>query len=306
MNTHDTEVDPKVTWRSFLYVSVPLVLWSSSFPVVRFGLFSTQNPGGFQPGSLALLRFLIASAAALIYLVAARKPMPRTQDLLGLLLTGFVGISLYHFLFNYGEQQVASGAAAALVAASPVFVALFSVAFFKERLSVWGWLGVALSCSGVLIIGFMDIEGLVFDRYALALVGSAFSTALFFVLSKRFLKIYSGLQFTSYVFIAGAIPLLFFAPALGADMQHASGSALAAVVYLGLFPGLVGYAYWNKALSIMTATRLSVFLCLSPLIAAFIAWLWLGEIPTTLTVVGGIVAIAGVLIVQLRGEKQPE
>jgi hypothetical protein len=33
-----------------------------------------------------------------------------------------------------------------------------------------------------------------------------------------------------------------------------------------------------------------------------IAWLWLGEVPSAITVLGGAVAIAGVVLVQLRGQ----
>jgi len=290
--------------QTYLCILGTLILWGAAFPAVRFGLMSAENAHGFTPGALALLRFLVSSAIAVTYLVATKQGLPRKQDIPRLLLAGFTGIFLYHFLFNFGELAVASGAAAALIASSPIFVALLSVAFLKERLSLWGWAGVLCSFLGVLIIGFLDITGFKFDVYALSLLGSALATAIFFILSKDLLKWYSGMQFTCYAFIAGVIPLLVFAPSLARELPTASSGALLSALFLGVFPGFIGYSLWNIALIRMPATRLAVFLSTNPLFAATIAWVWLGEIPTALTVAGSTVAVFGVLLVQLLGEQQ--
>jgi drug/metabolite transporter (DMT)-like permease len=52
----------------------------------------------------------------------------------------------------------------------------------------------------------------------------------------------------------------------------------------------------------MPASLLSTFLYLSPVLAMIVAWLWIGEVPVLLTVVGGLVAIGGVVIVQTLGQ----
>ncbi|MCL2491864.1 MAG: EamA family transporter [Coriobacteriia bacterium] len=288
--------------RNYVFVIVTLILWASSFPVVRYALFAEDNPGGFHPASLALLRFLVASAGASVYLAATHAGLPRKKDLPRIGLAGLSGIAFYHVLFNFGEQAVSSGAAAALVAFSPVFIALMSVLLLKEHLSVWGWLGILTSTVGVIIIGFVDVTGFSFNIYALALVGSALATGIYFVLAKPLLAHYSGMQFTCYSFIAGTLALLVFLPLLIRDLGNVSGEALVSVLYLGLFPALLGYALWNTALTNMQTSRLAVFLNVSPIIAAMIAWLWLAEIPTSFTIIGGIVAIIGVLMVQLTGE----
>jgi drug/metabolite transporter (DMT)-like permease len=287
---------------TYLRILATLLLWASSFPVVRYGLHSAENAGGFSPGALALLRFLVASTGAIVFLTVTRAGLPRKKDLPRFALAGFIGIALYHVLFNFGEQAVASGAAAALVAFSPVFTALLSMVLIGDRLPLWGWLGVLCSTVGVIIIGFMDVTGFAFNLYALALIGSALATSVYFVVAKPLLERYTGMQFTCYSFIAGVIPLLAFAPTLLRELPDASTPAITAVVYLGLMPALLGYALWNSALTRMQPSRMAPFLNISPVFAAVIAWLWLKEIPSSLTIIGAIVAIIGVLMVQLTKE----
>jgi drug/metabolite transporter (DMT)-like permease len=43
------------------------------------------------------------------------------------------------------------------------------------------------------------------------------------------------------------------------------------------------------------------FLYLPPVLTILIAWVWIGELPTVLTVVGGVVAVLGVFVVNTRG-----
>src|SRR5207245_780477 len=78
-------------------------------------------------------------------------------------------------------------------------------------------------------------------------------------------------------------------------------AATAAAVYLGVFPAAVGYAAYTYALTILPAARATVFLYLVPVASVPIAWVWLGETPSPLTLCGGALVICGVAWSRTRG-----
>ena len=283
--------DPR-TWGA---VVIALLLWASAFAGIRVGLES------YGPGEVALLRFGTASLALFAYATITRMKLPKRRDLPVIVLAGLTGITFYHVALNYGEQTVTAGAAALIIASVPIFTAILSTAFLGERISAWGWVGIVISFAGVALISFGDEGGLGFDPGALIVLFAALTAAVYMVISKRPLGRYGAVEFTTYAIWAGTLPMLVFLPGLLDQLPQASTESTLSVVFLGIFPGAVSYVLWSYGLARMPASILAGFLYVQPVNAIFIAWLWIGEVPTLLTLVGGAVAIAGVILLNTKG-----
>lgn len=285
--------------RALAATLLTLLPWASSFAAIRAGL---QD---YSPGHLTLLRFLVASAVLAGYALYIRMPLPERRDWPFIGLMGFLGITLYHTLLNYGQVVVPAGPAALLIACGPVFTALISYVAVRERLSAWGWGGIGVSMGGVALITVGQGRELSFEPASLLVLLAALSTSLYFVLQRPLLRKYNPLHFTAYTLWAGTVPMLFFLPGLGSEMLAASSQATWSVIYLGVVPGALAYLTWTYALSRAPASRVTSFLYVNPVVATLIAYIWLGEQPTGLTLLGGTIALLGVVLVNTLGRIVP-
>jgi len=290
---------PRPELRTSLAIAAMLLMWASAFAAIRSALPS------FPPGELALFRFLVASTTLGALSVARRSPLPRRRDIPMLIGMGIVGITVYHMALNYGQVTVTAGAASLLISSAPVFTSLLAVMLLGERLGPRGWLGIGVSFAGVALITLGEGKAFRIEPGALVILLAAVSASAYSVLQKRFIVRYPPLAFTTYVIWAGTIPLLVFLPGLLSALRDAPLGAVAAVVYLGVFPGGLAYVLWVYGLSRLPASNLVSYLYLSPVLAIGIAWLWLGEMPSWLSLGGGLVAVCGVALANARRAAPP-
>ncbi len=298
MTTATVQRRPTATGPAIAAVALTVLLWASAFPGIRAGL------AGFDPGALAALRYVVATLAFLALAASGQIERPKMGDLPRIVLAGGLGIAAYNFALNTGERSVDPGTASFLINTSPIFTALLGAIFLGEKFSPWAWVGAAIGFTGAAIIAFAASGGFRFTPDAIVVLVAAFCQAAQFVLQKPLLPRYGALSTTAYLVWAGTVFLLPFLPAGVVALPGASHSAILATIYLGLFPAAVAYAAWSYALAHFPVGRTTMSLYLVAPIAILLTIVWFGIWPRPTALLGGAIAIAGVVVVNTLGRRR--
>jgi drug/metabolite transporter (DMT)-like permease len=288
-----------VTLNLFFVLLVQAILWGSAFAGIKLGLES------LNAGHLTLLRHLVASLCFIPFLMVTKsRVFPNWRDVPFFFLIGFLGYSVYHTALNYGELNVSAGTASLIIATAPAFTAIVAYFLLKDRLPVLGWAGILLSFAGVVLIVLGDNPELGFNVYALLVLLSALVTAFYATLQRPLFKTYKPIEVTAFATWAGTIPMLIFLPGFVEDVSSATSSSVWAGIYMGIFPSAIAYTLFAYAISKLPVTTVASFLYSVPVFSLLFSWLLLGEVPTWLTLVGGLIAIAGIIVVNCSRQVQ--
>ncbi len=243
------------------------------------------------PTSLALLRYVIGFCCLLpvVWLSAGPVRFAR-RDVLPIALLGITQFGILIALLNYGLRFIPSARAALIFATFPLLTMVLAVALGHERLTLPKILGVLLTIAGVgLALGEKAVQGGGAQEWVgeLAVFASASSGAICSVLYRPYLRKYPALPVSAFAMLASVGFLAILAAGEGffvSPPRFTSGGWLA-IVFIGS-SSAVGYYLWLWALGHAPATQVTVFLALSPVTAAALGALFLGEAISGVSAVG--------------------
>lgn len=285
--------------RTLAAIGIALLTWSSAYAAIAYALSS------FTPGEVAFARLAIASVCFATLLAVRRVSLPARRDWPQLALLGVIGLTVYHLCLNYAETRIASGTASILISLAPAATAAVSAIWLRERLPARTLAGLGVALVGVVLVVLASGKQVRFQPMAILVLVSVLASSIFFVGLKPFFARSSMIGVTAFTLFAGTLGALPFATGFGAALREAPGSHVAALLWLGIAPTFIGYMAWNAALRRTSASQVSSFIYFSPPIAVLIGWLWLGERPGLLTLVGGLITVAGVALANVRRRTMP-
>jgi drug/metabolite transporter (DMT)-like permease len=267
-----------------------VVMWASAFPAIR-----VAAPGLGVIG-LTFIRLAIAALALLAFAPFAHVRAPERRHALLLGAAAFFGMTAYQVLLNAGELHVPAGPASIVVASAPLVSVAIAALGLGERLTAAKIAGSSVAIAGVAVV-CLSRAGASLTSALWIVVGAAVCQGIYHPLTKPLLRIRSALEVATYAMVAGALMALPLLPWGWGQLMSASASAWASALYLALVPSALGFVLWGYAMANLQVATSTSLLYLVPPVAVFIAFVWLGEIPQAGELLGGLVAIAGVVLV---------
>jgi drug/metabolite transporter (DMT)-like permease len=286
-------------------VVLALALLGVSFsgPLVRL---SHANPLAIAAWRLGFS--LLVIAVALLVTGEWRQWARITRRELSIAVGAGAMLALHFWSWNASIAYTSVAASVVLVNTQPVVVALLSSFWLRERPSGRQWLGIAIAMLGALIVALPDFHATdasshpqAFLGDVLALIG-ALTAAIYFVSGRRLRATLDLWPYVGLVYGSCFVVLLLLVAVTGAPLAPQPAREISIFVALALGPMLLGHTGLNWALKHSPAYVVNLTLLGEPVGATIIAALLPGirEVPGLLTLIGGGVVLAGILLASRR------
>ena len=222
------------------------------------------------------------------------RSIPRSH--LGWMALGGLFLALHFMLWISSFSLTSVASSVFFVTTQPIFVATASIFLFKEKASVYLFIGIALAGVGSLIIGAGDLQALGSGNLTgnlLALAGSVMAASYFLVGRHVRQTVSLGLYIVG-VYGVSAFVLLLFILFAGHPLVGYSGQTWWSMVLLAVIPTLIGHTCFNWALKYVPAPIVSTAILGEPVGATVLAYFILQEAPRWYTILGGALILLGI------------
>ncbi|WP_369132150.1 EamA family transporter [Modestobacter sp. I12A-02662] len=273
-----------------LLAAVAPVTWGTTYAVTTEWL----------PPDRPLLAATVRALPAGLLLVAVGRRLPRGSWWGKAAVLGVLNIGAFFALLFVAAYRLPGGVAAVLGAAQPLLVAVLAVPLLGQRLQPRTLLLGALGVGGVALIVLSGPVTLDPVGIAAGLAGTAcMGTGV--VLTKRWGRPVPVLAFTGWQLTAGGLLLLPLALLVEGLPTALTGTEAGGLLYLITVNTALAYALWLRGIGTLPADRISFLGLLSPVVAATVGWLLLGEVLTAPQLAGMAVALSCVVLAQRAG-----
>ncbi|MGB3535380.1 MAG: DMT family transporter [Microcoleaceae cyanobacterium] len=228
-----------------------------------------------------------------------------------ILFACLAGITLtFHFAAWITSLSYTSIAASTtLVTTTPIWVALISWIWLKQKPTKLTSLGIVIALAGGILISIADSNPGITNPNPtlgniLALIG-AITASLYLMLGREAQQ--RGFKLGGYMTVAYSLAAVLLLPLPG--LLNTSYLGYPNIVYFYLFlmavlPQLVGHTSLNWAMNQVSPTIVALMTLCEPVGSSILGYFFFQEIPSFLVVIGAIVILIGVAIAVLGSKRE--
>ena len=280
--------------RLYALLCAMVTFYSLNYIVARFALRE------FPPTQLTAVRAAVAAFVLAVLWLARRRPALSLRELAVLAVLGLFGVTANQLLFAFGVPRTSVAHASLLSALAPIMVLAIAASIGQERITLQKIAGMIVAMGGVAVLQMESTaRGMATMTGDLLILLSAVAIAVYSVLGKHVMARHDFVTVNAGSFLAGFLSLApWLWPPHGFSYAAVSAKGWLSLLYMAIFPSVLGYLIYCYALTKMPASRVSAFSYLQPLLATILAVPMLGEPVSGSLAGGGALILAGVYVTE--------
>lgn len=260
------------------------------------------NASDLSPIQILQLRAIIASVIMAPYLFITDKKLLyfNLKDIWMFIGTGV--ISLTFFSLCYFQTIIESGASVAVILlyTSPIFVILFSLALFKEKITAVKLTALVMTFMGcILVSGLGQNGGGITVKGFIIGLGSGLGYALYSIFSRYALRKYHVLTITFYTFLFCGLSIIPFS-GLGLGSGIMQPQLLLYGAGIALFCTVLPYLFYTYGMLRIETGKAAILVTVEPLVGTLVGCGLYGEPMTLLKATGILLTFGAVILLGLK------
>ena len=290
----------------YLLLILTTLFWSGNFVLSR-GMHADIPPLALSFWRWALAIAIMAAFSSRIF-IDQRDIVYRERKFI--IIQGLLGVTGFNSLIYLALQSTTAVNAVLINSCTPILIALCSLLLLKEPLGPRQWAGILVSLSGVALIivggNLGSLVELKFNRGDLLVLCAGLTWAFYSVNLKRFPQDLHPFSYQLGIMIVGLLGILpFYLVELGMGFGMAlNGPNLTTIVYVAIFPSVLAFIFWNRAVRDIGANRAGVFIHLMPVFSSIMAITFLDESIELFHLQGIGLVFTGIFLATYRGAKE--
>ena len=268
---------------SILLLLATGVIWSTGGFVIKLITWSPLAIAGLRSG--------------LTFIVIVFYRWPRGMRIGLLTFAGSIFYALMVICFVLANKMTTAGNVILIQFAAPLYVAIFGFSFLGEKSSKLDYISIAIIILGLV---FFFIEDLSFNQFwgnILALISGIGFAGLTMCMRKQ-----KDDNPIDSILIGNLLTFILCAPSY-LDMQFYNLNNLVMITYLGVIQLGISYIIYSKVIQYVKALDAIIFTVIEPIINPVLAYLFLNESMSGLSIFGGTLVVSGVVTRELISSK---
>ena len=282
--------------RALIAVGLVSFFWGTTWIASREGV-------KYMPAlQMAAIRQFIGGILYVIFFISKGRAIPRGKEWRTVLILTLLNFVLSNGLSTWGVKYISGGLASIIGATFPLWLVIILLFRSRSSLPRKALIGFILGFAGICIIFYEHLLDLLNADFRFGIILSlcasicwAFGTLYTKKKATDFNPYFSlGLQMVISSFI---LYFLCWSTGFTVPLNEIPFKSWMAIVYLVIFSSIITFLAYVYALQHLPASRVAIYAYINPVVAVLLGSLFFGEKFSTFIALGGIVALAGVYLV---------